>query len=63
MYEHENQEDVHTVNTLSVQQKENVVAISKEYQEIKDYLNAIDVNYLSPIEAFSKLSELKQKVK
>ena len=63
LYEHENQEDMHTTNTLSTQQKDNVVAISKAYQEIKDYLNSIDVNYLSPIEAFSILSELKQKVK
>ena len=42
---------------------DNIVKISQNYNDIKDYLNALDVNYLSPIEAFSKLSELKQKVK
>ncbi|MBQ7603035.1 MAG: DNA mismatch repair protein MutS [Clostridia bacterium] len=63
LYEHENQENKHTINTLSDNAKDNMVAISQIYNEIKDYLNSLDVNYLSPIEAFAKLNELKQKVK
>ena len=63
LFEHENQENVHTVNTLSDSAKDNMVAISQSYNEIRDFLNSLDVNYLSPIEAFGKLTELKQKVK
>ena len=63
LYEHEHQENIHTANTLDDAERDNIVKISQNYNDIKDYLNALDVNYLSPIEAFSKLSELKQKVK
>lgn len=63
LYEHEHQENQHTINTLDAGEKSNVIEVANNYNEIKDYLNSIDVNYLSPIEAFSKLSELKQKVK
>ena len=63
LHEHENEENIHTTNTLDKTERDNIVSIAKAFNEIKDYLNAIDVNYLSPIEAFSKLSELKQKVK
>ena len=63
LHEHENEENIHTTNTMDKTERDNIVSIAKNFNEIKDYLNAIDVNYLSPIEAFSKLSELKQKVK
>ncbi len=63
LYEHEHQEDVHTINTLDDNERTNIEKLSQSYDEIRDYLNALDINYLSPIDAFSKLSELKQKVK
>ena len=38
-------------------------AHSATFEEIRDALNAVDINRLTPVEALLKLQEIKEKVK
>ena len=61
--EHENLENKNLSKTMQIRTTDTDNQELKTLNELKELLKNLDINYLTPLEAFAKLSEVKEKLK